>query len=141
MPSRARRCSALAIVMLLTIGHSAGMQSIAWIGMFIDRVQTHSIGDALISIIDGSRPCPLCKIARSLAVVEADGVISSGGKGALKAPLKLAPPSPQLWLIAAPGMPPLADGTSQGWYWSNTDMLADGYASEPPTPPPRPALS
>jgi hypothetical protein len=140
MPSRARRCSALAIVILLTIGHSAGMQSIAWVGMFIDRVQTHSIGDALISIIDGSRPCPLCKIARSLAVVEADGVISSG-MGDLKAPLKLAPPSPQLWLIAAPILPPLADSTSQGWSWSTTDTLADGYASEPPTPPPRPSLS
>jgi len=142
MPSRTRRCSALAIVLLLAIGHSAGMQTIAWVGMFIDRVQTHSVGDALISILDGSRPCPLCKFAHSLAAVEADGVIGcADGKGALKAPLKLAPSSPQLWLIAVPGTLPCADSASGRWHWSTADRLAVGYASEPPTPPPRPALS
>jgi hypothetical protein len=142
MPSRAHRCSALAIVLLLTIGHSAGMQTIAWVGMFIDRVQTHSVGDALISILDGSHPCSLCRIARSLAAVEVDaGISSTGGKGAVKAPLKLAPPPPQLWLIDEPGSPPLADRRAQECHWSNTDTLADGYASEPPTPPPRSALS
>ncbi len=139
MPSRAHRCSALAIVLLMTIGHSAGMQSIAWVSMFIDRVQTHSAGAALISILDGSRPCSLCKVARSLAAVEAVGVIA--GKGMVKAPLKLAPPAPQLWLIEAPGLPALAGSSGEGWSWSTSDMLADGFASEPPTPPPRLALS
>jgi hypothetical protein len=142
MPTRARRCSALALVLLMTIGHSAGIQTIAWVGMFIDRVQTHSVGDALISILDGTRPCSLCKVAHSLAAVEGDGVLGSGNAtGALKVPLKLAPSLHQLWLIELPRSLPLADGTVQVRRWTISDMLADGYASEPPTPPPRTALS
>ena len=66
-----RRCAILALVAILAIGNSAGMQVVAWMSMIVDRVQTESIGEAIASTLQGVRPCALCKIAKVLAAHEA----------------------------------------------------------------------
>jgi hypothetical protein len=134
MPSHGRRCGALAIVLLLTIGHSAGMQTIAWIGMFADRIQTQSVGDAMTSIFDGAHPCALCTIARSLASIDAHGVL---GDQTGKTPLKAPPASHDTWLIDDPCVLPTAGGSSRFRHRTAADALASSASSEPPTPPPR----
>ncbi len=144
MPFRARRHCALALVLLLTVGHSAGLQTIAWVGMFLEGVQTHRVLAALGSILDGAHPCALCKVARSLASAEAEADAAGAGAAgtdAHKAPLKSAPSTPQLWLIAELLPLPAAAVAASARLLAPLAAPPAGYAGEPPTPPPRAARS
>jgi hypothetical protein len=53
---------ALLLLMLLTLtgGQWAVLQSMAWAGMLMNRVRTEQLHQALMSTFDGNHPCPLC---------------------------------------------------------------------------------
>jgi hypothetical protein len=131
------RCGILAIALLLAVGHSAGMQTIAWIGMFAERVEAQSIPDAITATLDGSRPCALCNMAKDLAAIEANNANSLAGTGGHKAPVTVAPLADQKWLIEEPQSKAVASTAHVVLIWPKATALADGFASEPPTPPPR----
>lgn len=50
------------LVGLLISGHAAGLQLVAWSGMFLDRLPSSpSAIAALWSAVDGTQPCALCR--------------------------------------------------------------------------------
>ena len=56
------RIETFILALLLVSGHTAGLHLVAWSGMFIDRVTTApTVLQALISTVDGTRPCALCR--------------------------------------------------------------------------------
>lgn len=56
------RIGTFILALLLVSGHTAGLQLVAWSGMFIDRMSTApTVMQALISTVDGTRPCALCR--------------------------------------------------------------------------------
>ncbi len=61
------RVVAIILALLLISGHTAGLQVVAWAGMFSDRLATApSAMSALVSTLDGSRPCALCRAVSDL---------------------------------------------------------------------------
>jgi hypothetical protein len=132
MRNPVRRCGALAIAVLLVVGHAAGMQAIAWMGMFIERVQTQSVGDAIVSTFDGSRPCGLCQAAQAFAAAEAHADQDPG-----KAPAKQDPAPALKWMVESPYQAPTGDGPGRPLAAPLCRMPAAGCCRQPPTPPPR----
>lgn len=129
-----RRFGILALVAILAIGNSAGIQAIAWMSMIASRVQTETVGEAITSTLDGSQPCALCTIAKGLATAEDSALLNhAGGKGPLK-----QHPSPALkWTMDEPwtmAVDPLAEQTVM---WQTVCQLALSHSSAPPVPPPR----
>ncbi len=53
----------LLLVMLLAVtgGQWAALQSAAWAGMLVHHLRTESISSAMSNTFDGNHPCPLCK--------------------------------------------------------------------------------
>jgi hypothetical protein len=50
----------------LTLGfHWAILQSVAWVGMFVDFSCQGSLTEAVSKTFDGQHPCPLCKLVRA----------------------------------------------------------------------------
>src|SRR6184192_2118682 len=56
----AKRFMVLALV-LVTAGHWALLQSIAWVGMAVSYSQNGTLKEALVKTFDGQHPCKLCK--------------------------------------------------------------------------------
>lgn len=56
-----KRFVVLALV-LVTGGHWALLQSVAWVGMAVSFSQTATLKEALVRTFDGQHPCKLCKI-------------------------------------------------------------------------------
>jgi hypothetical protein len=57
---------AAAVLMLsLSLGlHWTALQSVAWTSMFLERLQTAPVLDALRTTFDGKHPCQLCQVVR-----------------------------------------------------------------------------
>jgi hypothetical protein len=129
-----RRCGILALVAILAIGNSAGIQAIAWVSMIVSRVQTVTVGEAIASTLNGSRPCALCKIAKGLATAE-DSALLNHSAG--KVPLKQHPSPAMKWTMDEPWMMPADPLAEQTVMWPTLRQLANSHSSAPPTPPPR----
>lgn len=55
----------LVLALSLSIGLQwAVVQGVAWVGMVVTYSQETSISESLTAIIDGSRPCEMCKAAQ-----------------------------------------------------------------------------
>jgi hypothetical protein len=129
-----RRCGVLALVAILAIGNSAGIQAIAWVSMIVSRVQTETVGEAIASTLNGSRPCALCKIAKRLATAEDSALL---GHFAGKAPLKQHPSPAMKWTMDEPWMLSVNVAAEQTVMWPTLCQVALSHSSAPPTPPPR----
>lgn len=73
---------AAAVLLSLTLGlHWAALQSLAWSSMFLQRVQTVSVGEALRTTLDGKHPCRLCLVVREGRAAERqqEGLPNGGG--------------------------------------------------------------
>lgn len=86
------RWSSLALVLVLTLGHSAGMQVVAWASMLVSRVATESVSQAVLSTFDGSAPCDLCIIASALGDAERSPALPVGDDGNPRLPMKVVKP-------------------------------------------------
>ena len=61
------RFTTFILALLLISGHTAGLQLVAWSGMFVDRLATAPTAmQALVSTVDGTRPCALCRVVADL---------------------------------------------------------------------------
>jgi len=132
--SPAHRCGIIALVLLLAVGHSAGIQAFAWMTMIVDRAQTVSISEAISSTLNGIKPCPLCKAAKAFAWAEA-GALPAHAPG--KAPQKSQMPVADKWMVEDAWMMHVNVASSDACYWSHPQHQALSYSSAPPTPPPR----
>ncbi len=134
MTARSLRCTCLAVVLLLALGHSGGVQVIGWIGMFASRVQSASVGDALASTFDGKKPCAMCRAAKALAAAEA----GEKTPALPDKPGKKTPASSNLHIHLAE-LCELSLNQSLGWSLVQCLRcdLPFGFATEPPVPPPR----
>ena len=102
MPILVRSWAALALALLLLFGHSAGLQVIAWTGMFIGRAPVMGVVAASVSTFGGQAPCGLCKAIRNADQVQATGTTKVVLGDVVKKP-DLVPPMPHL-LLADQGM-------------------------------------
>lgn len=65
----------------LSLGlHWAVLQSAAWAGMLVDRVQEMSVGEAIRTTFDGAHPCRLCQVVQEgRAAAKAEDGLPQGG--------------------------------------------------------------
>ena len=64
------RTGAVVLVLILMIGHSAGVQLIGWAGMLITRTAERGLSAAIDSTVSGEEPCALCKLSKTIAAKE-----------------------------------------------------------------------
>ena len=62
MLNRLAKCIVVLMLVLVTGGHWAFLQSIAWVSMAVQFSQTDSLPTALLKTLDGHHPCKLCKV-------------------------------------------------------------------------------
>lgn len=121
-----RRFAHLLVVTALLAGiggHWAILQSVAWVTMLADNLQTASVTEAVSNTFDGEHPCPMCK------------QIAAGKKSERKsdAPnlkakkLEFANGSIAILLFAPVDFRLL----------SSIQVSTTSYSSGPPVPPPR----
>lgn len=67
------RFTAFILALLLVSGHTAGLQLVAWSGMFVERVSSApTVMQAVASAVDGMRPCALCRAVTALQESQQD---------------------------------------------------------------------
>lgn len=132
------RTAALALIAVLVIGHSAGLQAVAWIGMFIQRLPSQTISEALVSTLDGAHPCRLCSVANQLALAEGDGLSGKSVATPDKAPGKTSIQEHGPDFSCALDSLHLETGCCSGWVrWPTLISRTDSHVPEPQIPPPR----
>jgi hypothetical protein len=119
------RLLVLALV-LLTGGHWALLQSIAWFGMAVNYSQHSTLKEALIKTFDGQHPCRLCK-----AVQQCN---NSEKKQASQKPLARIDLFcvSGLFALKAPAVLPVATRFA--------GAISTFFGEPPPKPPPRSSL-
>jgi hypothetical protein len=60
-----RKALLLLMLLALTGGQWAVLQSVAWAGMLASRLRTQRLPDAITTTFDGQHPCPLCKVVQT----------------------------------------------------------------------------
>jgi hypothetical protein len=65
MSARVLRCCCLVLALLISGGHLAVLQGVAWAGMIAARAPEQGLAAAVQSL-DGSAPCQLCRTVRGL---------------------------------------------------------------------------
>lgn len=123
----------IAAVVLLSCSlglHWAALQSVAWTSMFLQRVRTASVGEALQSTFDGRHPCPICQAVRAGRDAERQATGTPASGRAADSRLELMSVSGPLVLVFDPGrrVPPVA-----------VSVLLPLRSDPPPIPPPRSA--
>ncbi len=130
------RLGALLLVALLTIGHAAGVQLVAWACMFASQLPTASVGQALTSTLDGSRPCGLCLVAKSLATQEQTAP-SAGGTAGKQSLLTVKIVKTPDWHLGETLLPPPGTGSAAVETRPAATVVLVGHEPQPPSPPPR----
>jgi hypothetical protein len=64
------RIGAVLLVLILMIGHSAGVQLIGWAGMLVSRTAERGLVSAVQSTVSGDEPCALCNLSKTIAAKE-----------------------------------------------------------------------
>jgi hypothetical protein len=129
------RTGAVLLVLILMIGHSAGVQLIGWAGMLVSRTAERGLDFALKSTFSGNEPCAMCTLSKTIAAKEQgtadDGkqLPNPGGKSVKKPDFAHV----EWWVL-----PSFATGQTR---IHGQDVLAF-LAIQPPAPePPPPKIS
>jgi hypothetical protein len=126
-----RRFFAIGIVLLLVAGHSAGLQVLAWSAMVISRSQDMPFTQAVTSVLEGKRPCVICRALDQDTGSKLTRVPQRGeplGKSIVKAPDFQRPAPLELVTISA------GEFIMQ---WDSSGTCPVGWVGTVPTPPPR----
>lgn len=70
MVSWLRSCLCYGLIVILTGGHLAVLQTIAWAGMLTTRTMATSWSEATASTFSGDAPCELCKAVAQMKAAE-----------------------------------------------------------------------
>lgn len=116
-----RRFVVLALV-LVTGGHWALLQTVAWVGMAVSYSQESTLREALVKTFDGQHPCQLCKVVRH-------GEKAAQNKDAPK-------PMTKLDLFAGSAHSTLLP-LPRFLFETNRSPLIAARRDSPPTPPPK----
>jgi hypothetical protein len=127
-----RRACAIILACLLLSGHAAGLQVLAWTGMFADNLARMTVTEALDATFN---PKPTCRICRAVAVIRAD--VSQVDAGVQKAPSSIkATPKPDL-SVAMDLILPSPVSAHTRYQRSANWRLPPDMGVEPPVPPPQ----
>jgi hypothetical protein len=109
-------------LVLVTGGHWAVLQSVAWVGMTIQYSRSENLTAALQKTFDGQHPCKLCK------------AVKEGREAEQKQPLLKVEVKFDFFLSACRSTiaPPVVLNEYNGYF-----QKSDGRGDTPPTPPPR----
>jgi hypothetical protein len=119
-----KRFVVLALV-LVTGGHWALLQSVAWVGMAVSYSQDCTLRQALVKTFDGQHPCKLCKAVREGKSAEKD---KNG-------------PRPLTKFDLFPGCrQPMVASSLPAPFLTTDQPLRAARSDPPPTPPPRSIL-
>jgi hypothetical protein len=127
-----RRHLALLMSLLLISGHSAGLQVLAWGGMFVDNLGRMSVAQALQRAVAPATPCRICRV---IAVLRTDQNLEDGGRTNAPATMK-AIPKPDLSVamdLILPASAPVHTRRSCLVDW----RLPPDVGDQPPVPPPQ----
>src|SRR5437588_11130357 len=114
-----KRFVVLALV-LVTGGHWALLQSVAWVGMAVRYSQESTLRQALVKTFDGQHPCNLCKAVRNGKTSDKDA------------------PKPITKLDLFPGCEQhMVFSSMPGPFPAATGPFRLARSDPPPTPPPR----
>jgi len=122
-----RRIAHLLVVTALLAGiggHWAILQSVAWVTMLADNLQTASVTEAVSNTFDGEHPCPMCK-----AIKQGRADEKQQDKQQVKPGLKLEP-----GILSQTAIFTLTQ--AREWV-SSTDLESDSDREGPPKPRPR----
>ena len=125
--SWARKLLVFIILVAVTGGQWAVLQSAAWAGMLVNNLRTQSLADAVTRTFDGQHPCPLCK------------AIESGKKSEKKSEIEAKATRIELPPIEKRGGL-VADGFL-GSAFALIDEFAESLSASPLFHPPRSALA
>jgi hypothetical protein len=117
-----RRQKAL-LLLTLTGGQWAVLQSVAWAGMLANRIRTERMSEAIATTFDGRYPCPLCKVVQSGRKSESKSQV------VIKIPRIEFPPIHISGLLSADLKPRVTVASS--------DEFAESLAGSPLLRPPR----
>lgn len=109
-------------LVLLTGGHWAALQSVAWATMLANNLRSQSFSQAVCTTFDGRHPCCLCK-----AIAAAKK--SQKKSEAVAADLKMEFPPVAAEVVLFP--------PAEFDVLPLKDCFAESLASKPPVPPPR----
>ena len=112
-------------LVLVTGGHWALLQSVAWVGMAVSYSQDCTLRQALVKTFDGQHPCKLCKAVRE-------------GKSAEKN--KDAPKPLTKFDLFLGGRQPVVFSSLRRSFPMINLPLRTARSDPPPTPPPRSIL-
>lgn len=113
-----------ALLLSLTLGlHWAGLQSVAWVAMLVERTHEASFSLAVETTFDGRHPCRLCQVVEAGKSVEKD--VPSFVK---QAPFELSSPTLPTFEVQPPR---IASSPRR-------EVLGlESRSERPPLPPPR----
>ena len=117
-----QKCFVVVALIISIGGHWTLLQSVAWMGMFVNNVRSCSLTEAFEKTFDGQHPCALCK------------VVAAGKKSEQKQPLTKLEVKIDFWFAPANCLVVAPPRTAYEF------SLADAFSSRvesPPTPPPR----
>ncbi|MBL9139853.1 MAG: hypothetical protein JNK85_28540 [Verrucomicrobiales bacterium] len=107
--------------------HWGVLQSVAWVSMLADRLQTESVSTALRTTFDGKHPCRICLLVR-------EGRNADQSEARLPSKVTLVS---EFWVATTEEAGWLGDGRPVAHFAPARGLSA---RSEPPAlPPPRPA--
>jgi hypothetical protein len=129
VPRHIRSWSCLLLALLLVLGHSAGVQALAWAGMLLERSAERPLHEAIRSTFDGSEPCAICHLAADLRLAEQGAPLRDDRGPAIKTVKNDFLPSGGLTIL--PAVPP------QAWRPGAAALPALPLTRNPaPEPPP-----
>jgi hypothetical protein len=119
---RCGKCLVVAALVLMTGGHWAALQAVAWTTMLANNLRSQSFTDAVSDTFDGEHPCCLCKAIQA-------------GKKAEKNSEAVAPALKMEFPPVAEGIPLIPP--AQFEELSPPNFFAVSFSHPPPFPPPR----
>jgi len=118
--------SVIATVLVLNVtgGFWALLQSVAWTRMFVDYSRTASISTALEQTFDGKHPCRLCKMIQK-------------EKPASEHPDQIRASTEKTDVLFFERQPFVVAALPVSWILTNKEALYASRTDPPPVPPPR----
>jgi hypothetical protein len=127
-----RRICAIILACLLISGHAAGLQVLAWTGMFADNLARMTVTEAFDATFS---PKPTCRICRAVAVIQTDLIQVNAGVKKEPATFK-ATPKPDLSVAIDLVLPSSVPAHTRHQRWADWRLPRD-MGEQPPVPPPQ----
>ena len=123
MKSRLGKWLVVMLLVIATGGHWAVLQSVAWVGMFVNYSQTAPVAVAIQKTFDGKHPCRLCM------------AVQAGKQSQKNHEMQKLEKKMDFWLVRDASMPVPESPFFLAPFQTESPQ---SRAEAPATPPPRP---